>query len=50
MLLIGNNMDEIKEVKKWLYSKFDMKDIGSTKFIMGMKIKRDHTTRKLLLN
>jgi hypothetical protein len=40
MLLIGNNMDIIKEVKKQLFSKFDMKDIDATKFIMGMEIKR----------
>jgi hypothetical protein len=41
MLLIGNNMDAIKEVKKQLSSKFDMKDLGATNFIMGMEIKRD---------
>jgi hypothetical protein len=28
MLLVGNNMDVIKEVKSQLSSKFDMKDIG----------------------
>jgi hypothetical protein len=41
MLLIGNNMDAIKEVKKHLSSKFDMKDLNATNFIMGMEIKRD---------
>jgi hypothetical protein len=41
MLLIGNNMEVIKEVKKQLSSKFDMKDIGTMKFILGMYIKRD---------
>ena len=40
MLLIGNNMDAIKEVKKQLSSKFDMQDLGATDFIMGMEIKR----------
>jgi hypothetical protein len=47
MLLIKNNMDIIKEVKKQLSSKFDMKDFGATNFIMGMKIKRDRVVRKL---
>jgi uncharacterized protein related to proFAR isomerase len=37
MLLIGNNMDAIKEVKKQLSSKFDMKDLSAVKFIMGME-------------
>jgi hypothetical protein len=41
MLLVGNNADEIKEVKKKLSSKFDVKDLGVGNFIMGMEIKRD---------
>jgi hypothetical protein len=40
MLLIRNNMNVIKEVKKKLSSKFEMKDIGATNFILGMEIKR----------
>jgi len=47
MLLIGNNIDTIKEVKQQLSSKFYMKDIGAANFILGMEIKRDRATRKL---
>jgi hypothetical protein len=47
MLLIGNNMDAIKEVKNKLSSKFDMKDLGATNFIPGMEIKRNRATRNL---
>jgi hypothetical protein len=50
MLLVGNNMDVIKEVKSQLSSKFDMKDLGVANFIMGMEIKRDHANKKLWLN
>jgi hypothetical protein len=50
MLLIGNSMDAIEEVKKQLYSKFDMKDLGVVKFILGMEIKRDQESIKLWLN
>jgi hypothetical protein len=50
MLLIGNNMDVIKEVKKQQSSKFDMKDLDETKFILGMKIKRDRATGNICLN
>jgi hypothetical protein len=50
MLLIGNNMDAIKEVKKQLSSKIDMKDLGAANFIMGMEIKRDRAARKIWLN
>jgi hypothetical protein len=41
LLLIGKNMDVIKEVKNQLSSNFDMKDLGAFNFILGMKIKRD---------
>ena len=44
MLLVGNNMDLIKEVKKQLYSKFKMKYLGPTHFINGTKIKRDRAS------
>jgi hypothetical protein len=50
MLLVGNNMDVIKEVKSQLSSKFDMKDLGAANFIMGMEIKIDHANMKLWLN
>jgi hypothetical protein len=50
MLLVGNNMDVIKEVKSQLSSKFYMKDLGVANFILGMEIKRDRTNKKLWLN
>jgi hypothetical protein len=49
-MLVGNNMDIIKEVKKKLSSKFFMKDLDATKSILGMKIKRDQEVRNLWLN
>jgi hypothetical protein len=39
MLLIGNNKEIIKDVKAYLSSKFDMKDLGVADFILGMEIK-----------
>jgi hypothetical protein len=50
MLLVGNNMDVIKEVKSQLSSKFYMKDLGVANFILGMEMKRDRVNRKLWLN
>jgi hypothetical protein len=50
MLLVRKIMDAIKEVKKKLSSKFDMKNIGAVKLILGMDIKRDWVVRKLCLN
>jgi hypothetical protein len=50
MLLIGNNKDIIQDVKKHLSSKFDMKDLFASNFILGMEIKRDQKRMKLWLN
>jgi hypothetical protein len=50
MLLIGNNMNAIKEVNKKMSSKLEMKDLGAVNFILGMEIKRDRVARKLWLN
>ena len=50
MLLVGNNMDVIKEVKMHLSSKFNMKDLGAASLILGMEIKRNRADRKLWLN
>jgi hypothetical protein len=40
MLLIGNNKENVQNVKTQLSSKFDMKDIGAEIFILGMEIKK----------
>jgi len=50
MLLVGNNMDSIKEVNMKLSFEFDMMDLSAVNFIMGMEIKRNQTVRKLWLN
>ena len=50
MLLIGNNKDVIKEVKSQLSSKFDMKDLGAAKFILGIEIRRYCANKKIWLN
>jgi hypothetical protein len=50
MLLIGNNKEITQDVKNQLSSKFDMKDLSASNFILGMEIKRDRKKRKLWLN
>jgi hypothetical protein len=46
MLLILNNKEIIQDVKTHVSSKFDMKDLDASNFILGMKIKRDRKKRK----
>jgi hypothetical protein len=50
MLLIGNNKEIIQDVKIQLSSKFDMKDLSASNFILSKEIKRDQKRRKLSLN
>ena len=50
MLLVGNNMNLIKEVKQQLSSKFDMKYVGQTHFILGMDTKRDRERKNIWLS
>ena len=47
MLLIGNNKEIIQDVKTQISSKFDMKDLSASNFILGMEIKRDQENIKL---
>ena len=50
MLLVGNNMGLIKEVKMKLSFKFDMKDLDATHFILGIEKKRDRADIRLWLS
>jgi hypothetical protein len=50
MFVIGNNKEIIQDVKTHLSSKFDMKYISASNFILGMEIKRDRKKWKFWLN
>ena len=50
MLLIGNDKEIIQDLKTRLFSKFEMKDLGATNYILDIEIKRDQEKRKLWLN
>ena len=41
MLVAGSNMQEINVLKGKLANSFEMKDLGATKQILGMRITRD---------
>jgi ATP-binding cassette subfamily B (MDR/TAP) protein 1 len=50
MLVAGSSMDEIVNLKAHLSKEFAMKDLGSAKKILGMRISRDRANRKLKLS
>ncbi|CAM8916933.1 unnamed protein product [Rhodiola kirilowii] len=50
MLIASNNMQLIIDLKEQLNSKFEMKDLGHSKKILGMHIERDRSKKTLFLN
>ena len=50
MLIAAKDKGEIRKVKTQLSKEFEMKDLGSTKKILGMEILRDEKASKLYLS
>ena len=50
MLIAAKSMCEVDRLKALLCKKFDMKDLGTTKKILGMEIRRDRDSRKLWIS
>ena len=50
ILFIGNDVWVMSSVKVWLSSQFDMKDLGETNFILGIKLWRDRKKKMLGLS
>ena len=50
MLIIGHDSSNIDRLKRALSKSYAMKDLGSTKQILGMKISRDRKNIKLWLS
>ena len=45
ILLIGNNIELLGNVKEYLNKSFSMKDVGEAAFILGINIYRDRSRR-----
>ena len=50
ILLASSDVDLLLETKKFLFSKFDMKDLGEASFVLGIEIHRDRKNRVLALS
>jgi hypothetical protein len=50
ILIASNNKTTLAEVKAWLSSKFDMKDMGEASYVLGVQIHRDRNKRLLGLS
>ncbi|KAL0288852.1 UNVERIFIED_CONTAM: hypothetical protein Sradi_7087400, partial [Sesamum radiatum] len=47
ILLIGNNVKMLGDIKAWFSTQFSMKDMGEASYILGIKIYRDRSRRML---
>ena len=50
ILLIGNDIGLLSDVKKWLVEKFQMKDLGQASHVLGIQIIRDRKNKLLELS
>ena len=50
ILLIGNDIPTLQEIKTWLGKCFSMKDLGEASYILGIRIYRDRSQRLLGLS
>ena len=50
MLIVGHDKNKTNRLKKYLGSKFAMKDLGPTQQILGMRIMRDRKNKRLWLS
>ena len=50
ILLIGNDVETLSNVKKWLVEQFQMKDLGEVSYILGIQIIRDRKNKLLALS
>ncbi|KAL0373983.1 UNVERIFIED_CONTAM: Retrovirus-related Pol polyprotein from transposon RE1 [Sesamum radiatum] len=47
ILLIGNDVKMLGDIKAWLSTQFSMKDMGEASYVLGIKIYRDRSRRLL---
>ena len=50
ILLIGNSVKVLSDVKGYLKKQFDMKDLGEANYILGIKLLRDQKNKVLALS
>ncbi|CAM8982594.1 unnamed protein product [Rhodiola kirilowii] len=50
MLIVGRNAERIARLRQQLSNSFVMKDLGTSKQIIGLRISRDRAARKLHLS
>ena len=50
ILLIGNDVGYLTNIKKWLAMQFQMKDLGDAQYVLGIQIVRNRKNRTLAMS
>ena len=50
ILLARNNIEFAQTIKEWLFSNFEIKDMGEASYILRVKIHMDHSRKLLALS
>lgn len=50
LLIAGNNSSKIKHIKNQLSKMFEMKDLGVTRTILGIEVRRDRSSKSLTIS
>ena len=50
IIIAGNDLEFVQTIKKGLSSTFEMKDMGETFYILGVKIQKNHSNKLVVLS
>ncbi|TYK11033.1 gag/pol protein [Cucumis melo var. makuwa] len=50
ILLIGNDIGHLTDIKKWLATQFQMKDLGNAQYVLGIQIVRNRKNKTLVMS
>ncbi|TYK03644.1 gag/pol protein [Cucumis melo var. makuwa] len=50
ILLIGNDVGHLADIKKWLAMQFQMKDLGNAQYVLGVQIVRNRKNKTLAMS
>ncbi|KAA0051500.1 gag/pol protein [Cucumis melo var. makuwa] len=50
ILLIGNDIGHLADIKNWLATQFQMKDLGNAQYILGIHIVQNHKNKTLAMS
>ena len=50
ILIVGDDLDAVNGLKQWLKSRFEVKDMGEAKYVVGIKITYESCPAELVID